>query len=322
MSFKPFANADPFLQLIILFLLSFVGAGLFIVVASGLVNFLWGVSFLTDPSAIQDYSNPQLVNINRVLLIFQHLGMFVMPAILFAFIMTNRVKEFLGFNKISILQMVIAVAIMLCAFPAISAMSYVNELMTFPDFLSGLEQVFMEMEESSAILTKALTGSSSTTVLMFNLLVIALLPAIGEEMIFRGLILPIIKKWSGSIHIAVWVSAILFSAMHLQFYGFIPRMVLGAILGYLYVWSGSLWTPIVAHFTNNAAALIMLFLVAKGTIPDEVDTFEPGLGDLLWLLLSIAGIVGLLLLLKRKGPHHELIGMKNQLPPDTDYSDE
>lgn len=317
MSFKPFANADPFLQLILLFLISFVGAGVFIVIASGLVNFIWGVSFLTNPEAIQDYSNPQLVNINRILLVFQHLGMFVMPAILFAFLMTNRVKDYLGFNKISFLQIVAAVLIMLCAFPLINALSYLNELLSFPDFLSGLEQVFMEMEESSVVLTKALTGSSSTAVLMFNLVVIAMLPALGEEMIFRGLLLPIIKRWSGNIHIAVWVSAILFSAMHLQFYGFIPRMVLGAILGYLYVWSGSLWTPIIAHFTNNAAALIMLFFVAKGAIPDEVDTFEPGLGDLLWLVLSIAGIVGLLFLIRRKGNHtNSLMGMNEELPKE------
>lgn len=301
MGSKPFSNADPFLQIIILFLLSFVGVAVFMMMASGIINALWGISMFSDPTALQDYSNPQLVNINRLLLIFQHLGMFVLPGIAFAFLMTSKVKNFLGLKRVSKVQLIAAIGVMLCALPAINAMSYLNELIAFPSFLSGIEEVFMEMETNAAALTHALTGGSSGWIYVFNLAVIAILPAVGEEMIFRGLLLPILAKWTGKVHLAVWISAILFSAMHMQFYGFIPRMVLGAILGYLYVWSGSLWTPIVAHFTNNAVALTMLFFMARGVISDEVDTFEPGAVDMIWLVVSVAGLLALLFFIRRKG---------------------
>ncbi len=318
MGSKPFSNADPFLQVIVLFLLSFVGVTLFMIAASGITNALWGVSFLTDPGAIQDYSNPQLVNINRLLLVFQHLGMFVVPALAFAYLMSTRVKFFLGFKRVLPIQAVAAVAVMLCAFPAISAMSYLNELISFPSFLSGVEAIFMEMEENGAELTSALTSSDNTGILFFNIAMIALLPALGEEMIFRGLLLPILIKWTGKVHAAVWISAILFSAMHLQFYGFIPRMVLGAVLGYLYVWSGSLWTPIIAHFTNNAAALIMLFFISKGVVSSEVDAFEPNAIDLMWLFASIVGVVTLLLFIRKKGAKAlaNLSNFKEELPEE------
>jgi membrane protease YdiL (CAAX protease family) len=149
------------------------------------------------------------------------------------------------------------------------------------------------MEQSAAELTRAITETDSPTVLVFNLLLVAIVPALGEEMIFRGLVLPIFRKWTGKLHLAVWLSALLFSAMHMQFFGFLPRLVLGAVLGYLYVWTSSLWVPVIAHFTNNALALILIFYMAKGEIPKEVDEFNPGASDLIWLIVSLAVLAGL-----------------------------
>jgi hypothetical protein len=107
-------------------------------------------------------------------------------------------------------------------------------------------------------------------------------------MIFRGLMVPIFRKWTGNVHVAVWLSAFLFSAMHFQFYGFIPRFLLGALLGYLFVWSKSIWAPIIAHFVNNALALILLFMMARGSISEDLDSFDPDFSD--WLLVGISAI--------------------------------
>ena len=85
---------------------------------------------------------------------------------------------------------------------------------------------------------------------------IALIPAIGEELLFRGVLQQLFTKWTGEAHLAIFISAFLFSAIHLQFFGFLPRFVLGLVLGYMFYWSKNLWLPILAHFTNNAFAII------------------------------------------------------------------
>lgn len=290
MAKRPFSNADPFLQIIVLFLLSFSGIVIFMFLANGLVNTLWGVNFFNDPSAILDYSNPQIVQVNRVLLLFQHIGMFVVPAIVFAMLVSNHWKNFLGFRKLSPPFIFGAVLVMIAALPAIDALSWLNQLVKFPDALSGLQDALGGMEDSAAQLTNAITETSSPWIFIINLIVVALLPAIGEEMIFRGALIPIFMRWTEKKHTSVWLSAILFSAMHMQFYGFLPRMLLGALLGYLFLWSRSLWGSIIAHFTNNALAVFVLFLVSRGTMSEDVDSFTPDLSSALWLLASFIGV--------------------------------
>ncbi len=119
---------------------------------------------------------------------------------------------------------------------------------------------------------------------------IALLPAIGEELVFRGVVQKIFRQWSRNAHVAIWTTAVLFSAMHMQFYGFIPRMLLGAMLGYMLEWSGSLWLPMLAHFINNAGAVLLTYLFQHNlsTInPDEVGTGSDFRGVGVSLVLTV-----------------------------------
>jgi len=255
---------------------------------SGIIKVLYGVNFLTNPDVITDYSDPNMVNVNRVLLLFQHLGMFIVPAIVFGMLVSTKWPGRLGFFKPKKILVIAALVMVLFALPTINILAWLNEQMVLPEFLGGLEQLFSGMEDSAARLTKALTEQTSPIILIANILTIALIPALGEEMIFRGALIPILKKWTNSVHWAVWISAILFSAMHLQFYGFLPRMLLGAALGYLFVWSGSLWVPVIAHFANNALALILIFLVTRGNITADIDEFNPTASDYIWVLLSMA----------------------------------
>ncbi len=115
------------------------------------------------------------------------------------------------------------------------------------------------MEEQLAEITKYLTSFTNFGQYLFGVLVIGILAGIGEEIVFRGLIQPQLYKATGNIHFAIWASAIFFSALHLQFYGFVPRVFLGALFGYLYFWSGNLWVPIFAHFTNNFLAVSSIY---------------------------------------------------------------
>ncbi len=158
-------------------------------------------------------------------------------------------------------MMLVVVAAIGIAFPtSISPLAEWNLNMKFPEFMSGFEEWAMQEEDRLAKLTEALTAFGSVGDLMIGLVVIALLPAIGEELVFRGLLQGELWRSTLNIHVAIWVSSVIFSAIHMQFYGFIPRLLLGALFGYLYYWSGNLLIPMFSHFLNNAFAVIMVYL--------------------------------------------------------------
>ena len=166
--------------------------------------------------------------------------------------------------------------------------------------MSEIEQYFQDMEASARELTEMLAAAPTIGTMLLNLVVLAAVPAIGEELSFRGVLLGLIDgdttlgariSPSRRTHIAVWVVGIIFSLIHFQFYGFIPRMLLGVVLGYLLVWTGSLWVPMVAHFTNNALVVLLYFAEEHFAINSEsLESF--GTGATSWagwlsLLLSL-----------------------------------
>jgi hypothetical protein len=149
-----------------------------------------------------------------------------------------------------------------------------NAHVSFPEWLKDFEEWARQREEVAESVTKFLTQFSGANELAIGFLVIAILPAIGEELVFRGMLQPQLYRSSKNIHIAIWTSAILFSAFHLQFFGFVPRMLLGALFGYLYYWSGNLWMSIFAHFVNNGFSVLMLYLRQKGTVEMDIESPE------------------------------------------------
>lgn len=146
-----------------------------------------------------------------------------------------------------------------------------NENIRFPEALKGLEQSARQLEENARNLTEFLTRFDSFGKFLVALIVIAAIPAVGEELLFRGIVQSKVHRITGSVHAAVWISAFLFSAFHLQFYGFVPRMLLGALFGYMYVWSGNLLIPMFAHFVNNGVTVLMLYLYNSGVIKYNIE---------------------------------------------------
>lgn len=158
-------------------------------------------------------------------------------------------------------QVLVMVCLLGLAFPlAISPITEWNADLQFPQFLSGFENWAREQEEAMGEMTRILTGFDTIGGLAVAILVIGVLPAIGEELAFRGLIQTELWRGTNNIHIAVWASAFVFSAIHMQFFGFVPRLMLGALFGYLYYWSGNLIVPIVAHFVNNTFGIVLIYL--------------------------------------------------------------
>ncbi len=238
------------------------------------------------------------IEIIKLLQLFISTGMFVVPALFFAKLESKNWTEYLKLRGFPIILILITVLIMFSSGPVLELSAQINKSMKLPGFLEGLEQWMLSKELEMAEMTKQLLKMNSAGVLAFNLLMLAVIPAIGEELIFRGCLQKIFAKWTGNRHVAIWVTAIIFSAIHVQFYGFLPRMLLGALFGYLLVWGGTIWIPILAHFMNNAVAVITAYIYQRqGVSLEKLDQPDPvafyvyiisfmACGALLWLFYT------------------------------------
>ena len=208
--------------------------------------------------------------------VVQSIGLFIIPSLILAYLFGGQISEYLKTNKTPQLRSaIVAIAIILVSSPMINMLAELNSKLALPEFLSGLENWMRSSEDSANEITQLFLKTDSIWGLLFNIFMIGIIPAIGEELLFRGIIQRIFTDWTKNYHWGIWISAILFSALHLQFYGFIPRAILGAIFGYMLVWSGNLWFPIIAHFVNNSTAVIAYYLYNGGTIsvdPDKIGT--------------------------------------------------
>ena len=212
------------------------------------------------------------------------IGHFVVPPIVVAFLISKTPKSFLSCRKISSVRLLfLSLVTMILAIPLINWLAEWNAGLTLPDSLAWLEQWMRNKEEAAMNATKQLLQTSTISGLLTNILIVAVLPAVGEELFFRGLLQKLFVQWTKNGHIAIWITALVFSAYHVQFLGFVPRLLLGAYLGYLLVWSGSIWVPVLAHFINNALAVICYFLYENGYITFEIDTI--GTGATIWLTI-------------------------------------
>lgn len=172
-----------------------------------------------------------------------------------------------------------------------------NSTLSMPEFLKGFESWAREKEDMAAELTSLLTTFDSFGQFALAFVVIAVLPGIGEELVFRGMLQPQLQRATGNIHAAIWISAIVFSAFHLQFFGFVPRVLLGVLFGYLYYWSGNIVVPMVAHFINNGFSVIMIYLYQLGIISINPESSESAPPILVVLFTIIT--FGILLYLKK-----------------------
>jgi hypothetical protein len=146
----------------------------------------------------------------------------------------------------------LVIILALCTFPVTGLAGRLNSGMVLPDGLSGIGEWMRDKEDYADRLLDLIMTPETLKGMWLNIIVIAALPAIGEELIFRGVFQKIFQNIFRSGHLSVWFTSFLFSAIHLQFYGFLPRFILGLIFGYLFLWSRNLWLPVIAHFINNA----------------------------------------------------------------------
>ena len=233
------------------------------------------------------------ISIARTIQIISQIGIFILPPIVLAFLISDNPSRYLGFEKKPAIKILtISILIMFTTLPLIHQMASWNEAIKLPAFLEGIEKWMLEKEQQSEEISKKFLEVSSISGLLLNLLMIGILPAVGEELLFRSVLQPMIGKTLKNMHLGIIISAILFSMMHLQFYGFIPRVALGMLLGYFYLWSGSILVPMLMHLVNNGSAVILFYVANNGYADINAEEFGSTSNSII-LIISIFISVGL-----------------------------
>lgn len=214
-----------------------------------------------------------------------HFFSFTFVALVVAYLATDErgIAQFLQFKqRLRAIDLGWGIVLLICSLPLILASNWLNSVLPLPESLVTLEN------NQNWLVGEVLRMENFSEFLM-ALTVAAIAPAVGEELLFRGVLQPRIQESTRDLHIGVWVTAALFSAIHLQFVGFLPRMFLGALLGYSLVWSGSLWLPIILHFVFNAIQIVGAYLSPESfKVSESPEAIE---APPWWLVLVSAGLV-------------------------------
>ncbi len=243
----------------------------------------------------QDLSNQVSVDQLKFIQLFIGLGMFVTPTLLYSYLTNFHLK----FTIITRQSIILVIAIMLLITPFIGMLLEWNMTIPFPEWI-------LRFDLNSESFVDAFLQMTSISDLFYTLLVIAVVPAIGEELLFRGFLQQKFTSRLSNYHAAILITAFLFSAIHFDLQAIVPRFVLGVLLGYLYFWSKNLWLPILAHFVNNAQAVILSFPIFKGNLVLEDSIFFLKSVDPMLGLFSLTSVILLLYIL-----HQTILNQKN-----------
>lgn len=259
----------------------------------------FGVSFNSLSEIVSNPQTPDEISFLKYYQLINQVGVFILPVVVFSYLVSSSLSGYLSFNrKPRILSILISGLVIYTLLPFNQYLLNLNQNIIFPEVFSGVEQWMKNYETQAENLTDAFLRTSSVWVLMGNLLIVAVVPAIGEEWLFRGVLLKLFRQITGNYHWAIVISAFLFAALHLQFMSFLPRFTLGLLLGYLFVITRNLWAPIFAHFVNNASSVIIYYMHYNGSINVSVEDFgtTPNvvyiIGSLLitiWLMFILFG---------------------------------
>ncbi|MDR2621294.1 MAG: CPBP family intramembrane metalloprotease [Dysgonamonadaceae bacterium] len=219
----------------------------------------------------------------RELQFLTQLGTFVFPALLVAYLFSENYKEYLylntPFNGSTVFWTILS---MIFVLPFLNLITQLNQQMVFPDFLKGLEEYMKTTEKNQAELIESMLRAENLQAIIFNVLIVAVFAAVGEEFLFRGALQRIFAGIIRNKHIIIWSVAFIFSFIHFQFYGFLPRLLLGAYFGYLLDYTKNLWIPVLAHFTHNLIGVGLATVYPSDS--KEMETLDAlGYGSTWWL---------------------------------------
>ena len=299
MAFTAFREMKPFSQLMFTLFIMVASVLAFMLIGMIIALPFFGIDVMTNSVSITE-GTPENINFLKYFQVIQSIGLFVVPPFILGWLYHGNIGEYLQLNRSTCWQSYFFAALtLLLVIPFINFLGAINSQMKLPESFSGIEQWMRSMEDLAQALVGEFMKVETISGLMFNLFMIAILPALGEELLFRGVIQRIFTNWTKNYHWGIWITAFLFSAMHMQFYGFLPRMALGAMFGYLLVWTGTMWVPILAHFVNNTMGVLGYYLIDKGIINKDVEDWGSGTDQFPLVIFSLAVVCFFLFLIYR-----------------------
>ena len=251
---------------------------LFMLIAVSLITQLLGS--LTDNTAA----------ILRISSVLQNVLVFILPAVATAMLSTRFPATLLAIDKFPSGKFILlSIAVLIVSIPLMNSIIDWNQNISLPDSFSQFNDYMQQLEKGAEKAVSDITGGNTVGTLIMSILIVGVFTGLGEEIFFRGGLMRLFSCIKGmSPHVAIWRSAFLFSALHMQFLGFVPRMLLGVFFGYLTFWSGSLWLPIMIHALNNSILVTTDWINNRGG--SQIDVNSIGLGDNA-LVLNIASII-------------------------------
>jgi membrane protease YdiL (CAAX protease family) len=252
-------------SVVILFILGLIFQFLAAIMAAWIYGF--GVS---DILSLDAFDDPDYVSASKLIQILGSFGTFIIPAFLFSYLFAGDLVSYYRFrDPASALAILLTVGMMFSVIPMINYLAEINLRMEIP--IGVVDRLLRTLEGEAETIMRAFTATRSFWGLVVNLLMIGVLAAVGEELIFRGLLQRLLTEMMRSPHLAIVVTALLFSAFHFQFFSFLPRLVLGIILGYLMYLGRSIWYPIIAHFVNNVMGVVYYYFNSRGSADDMLE---------------------------------------------------
>ena len=213
------------------------------------------------------------LSVLRIVQISSQIFTFVLPPILYAIIVKDNPISALGLNKVKFHWLLLGIAMMYIILPLNSAFAEWNAELKLPESMKALEELMKSMQDAAAEATEKMLNVNNISGLIINIIMIAGLAALGEELLFRSLLQTSLIKICKNAHIGIIIASAVFSFIHFEFYGFLPRLVLGLLLGYMFYFSGSIWVPMLMHFLNNGTIVVLYFLNNKGITNIDLETF-------------------------------------------------
>lgn len=275
---KGFISRDLHPFYAVLILLGCIVAGFFVAnfLSIVLINLFYGYDMLEVAAFLEDPGNHP--GARGAVMLFQaltHLLGFTVAPLIFLYLRGYHIPRYLSYKAYLPLGLLLLSGLLfVLIMPANSVLIEWNANLQLPEFMRGFEGWAKEKEESIRELTQYLARFTTLPELLVGILVFALIPAVGEEIVFRGIVQRNLITWTRNVHVGIWIAAFIFGAIHVQFYGLIPRMVLGALFGYLYVWSGRIMVPIVGHFVNNGFTVLALYLRENRLMDYDIESVE------------------------------------------------
>lgn len=235
--------------------------------------------------------------------VVQNLVAFGGSALMISIILSRRPLRYLALD--SRIRSITLFNILICfilGLPFLNEVIYYNSQLQFPDWMSAVGEWARASEDAAAKATSVMLSSTSVGGLIVTVLVVGVFTGFCEELFFRGALQRIFLTNGVNRHLAVWLAAFIFSLMHFQFFGFVPRLLLGAFFGYLLLWTGSVWTAAIAHALNNTIAIVSQWIANRGGAVQDVETIGVETSGFPWIAaISLVLLLTFIYIQRRRG---------------------